>query len=300
MNNADETQCKQIIPKSIPEIYFPTDIFTTSHSDNYMDAANCLAADFFHPKFKEFCAVFRHPPILHRKLWEWAFIYEHLNRQNCLGSGNRGLGFGVGEERLPSLFASQGTHILATDAPPAVSDSGWKETGQHASGREVLYYKDLIERADFEARIAFEEADMNRIGPHLSGFDFCWSACCFEHLGSIRLGLDFVRNSVKTLRAGGVAVHTTELNISSNDKTVEEGGTVLFRKSDLDQLAAELIEDGNTVISLPIAVGSSYIDHLVDVPPFEGNPHLKLRLGEFVTTSVGIVVVRGDMSSKAI
>lgn len=275
------------------EIYHPSGIFTSKLSDDYMDAANCLAMDFFHPLFKDFCRAFKHPPIFHRKLWEWAFIYEHLKRSRVLQVGSRGLGFGVGEERLPAFFASMGIDVLATDAPQGAADDGWKETGQHAGAREVLYHADLIDEVGFKERVTFEEANMNDIGEHLQNFDFCWSACCFEHLGSIRQGLDFVHNSLKTLKLGGVAVHTTELNITSDTRTVETGGTVLFRKSDLELLRAELVESGHIVHDLPIRPGVSYIDHLIDVPPFRGDPHLKMRLGEFVTTSVGFVVSRG-------
>src|SRR5215469_5473246 len=42
---------------------------------------------------------------------------EHLRRAGTLRSGMRGLCFGVGMEKLPSLFASLGVHITATDAP---------------------------------------------------------------------------------------------------------------------------------------------------------------------------------------
>ena len=37
-------------------------------------------------------------------------------------------------------------------------------------------------------------------------FDFVWSACAFEHLGSILNGLEFVVNSVKCLKPGGVVL----------------------------------------------------------------------------------------------
>lgn len=272
----------------------PGAVFAGSIAGNYMSSANCLASDFFHPRFAEFCVAYKHRVQLHRKLWEWAFIYHHLNDAGVLADGKRGLGFGVGQERLPAFFASKGATVVATDAPSGVADSGWKETGQHSDALEDLFHRDLVEEDEFRSHVTFEPADMNNISPHLTDFDFCWSACCFEHLGSIQHGLDFVCNSIKSIRPGGIAVHTTELNLSSDDETVETGGTVLFRRRDFDALKSRLRQDGHIVKDLPIKLGLSYIDHLVDVPPYRDEPHLKTALGRFVMTSAGIVIRRGD------
>ena len=135
---------------------------------------------------------------------------------------------------------------------------------------------------------------MNAIPDHLKEFDFCWSSCALEHLGSLQHGCDFIINSVeKTLKIGGVACHTTELNLTSDTETLEHPETVLYRKSDLQRLCATLVERGHIVEPLCIEPGDLLPDYLVDVPPFSGDPHLKLMLGQFATTSVGIVMRRG-------
>ena len=74
----------------------------------------------------------------------------------------------------------------------------------------------------------------------LRGFDFTWSSCAFEHLGNLAAGCDFVVEQMRCLAPGGVAVHTTELNVSSDDRTVESGATVLYRRRDIEDLAARL------------------------------------------------------------
>ena len=56
----------------------------------------------------------------------------------------------------------------------------------------------------------FRAVDMNDIPPDLRGFDFTWSSCALEHLGTLRAGADFVVEQMTCLRPGGVAVHTTE------------------------------------------------------------------------------------------
>jgi len=105
-----------------------------------------------------------------------------------------------------------------------------------------------------------------------------------------RLGL--IINSVeKTLKVGGVACHTTELNLSSNDVTVEEGLTVLYRR--LEQLVQLIIARGHHVHDLKIAPDSLAIDGYVDTPPFGPPVHLKLDLHNYTCTSVGLVIKRG-------
>jgi hypothetical protein len=135
---------------------------------------------------------------------------------------------------------------------------------------------------------------MNAIPADIGRFDFAWSCCCYEHLGTLEAGMRFVAESVdKCLKPGGIAVHTTELNLSSNDKTVSEGGTVIYRKRDFEELVQRLRASGHDVQPFVIAPDSHYLDGFVDVPPYTEDPHLKIELEGYVTTSAGIVVRRG-------
>jgi hypothetical protein len=106
--------------------------------------------------------------------------------------------------------------------------------------------------------------------------------------------MQFVVNSVeRTLKIGGTAVHTTEFNLSSNTDTVTEGDTVIYRKRDIEELVKRLEDRGHHVQPFRVAPDSHYLDSFVDVPPYTSNPHLKLQLGKFVATSVGLVITRG-------
>ena len=108
--------------------------------------------------------------------------------------------------------------------------------------------------------------------------------------------MDFVINSVeKCLRVGGIAVHTTELNLSSDEETVTEGVTVLYRRKDIAELLERLRARGHDVQPFLQAPDAHSLDFHVDVPPYSKEPHIKLRLEGFVTTSVGIVVRRGPI-----
>jgi SAM-dependent methyltransferase len=131
---------------------------------------------------------------------------------------------------------------------------------------------------------------MNDIPKDLKGFDFNWSSCSFEHLGSIEKGLKFLKKQLKTLKPGGWAVHTTEFNISSNDQTLDNCDTVIFRRRDLDNLAKELRSMGHFVEELDYSLGGLPEDFNVDVYPHTEEVHLKLQLNEYVVTSIGLIV----------
>lgn len=228
--------------------------------------------------------------IVHRKMWEWLFICAALDERDMLRPGRRGIGFGVGKEPLVSLFAARGCQVLATDLPPQDAEAaGWTGSGaEYAGGLAGLNEAGLCEPATFAERVMFREVDMNALPPDLGQFDFSWSSCAFEHLGSIDAGMNFVVAQMEVVRPGGVAVHTTEYNLSSDADTVETGGTVLFRRSDLEQLAGRLRGRGYR-ISLDLSEGDTPADHHVDVPPFS-DIHLRTVLDRFVTTSVALVV----------
>ena len=48
--------------------------------------------------------------------------------------------------------------------------------------------------------------------------------------------MDFVINSMRVLKPGGVAVHTTEFNLSSNDDTIEARDLCVYRRRDIELL----------------------------------------------------------------
>jgi hypothetical protein len=230
------------------------------------------------------------PAVWHRKQWEWVFVVHHLLKHGALKPGARGIGFGVGQESLPALFASLGCEVLATDAP--VDDGGWVETGQHSDSLDALRAPWIVDNAEFDRLVRHRAVDMNDIPDDLSGFDFTWSSCCFEHLGSLEAGMRFVERSVGLLRPGGIAVHTTEYNVGSNDETLSEGGTVIYRYRDIESLVDRLRAAGHSVVPFRVASYGHHLDGHVDAPPY-GSPHLKLELDKYVTTSVGVVAWNG-------
>lgn len=242
-------------------------------------------------RFLEWCEAlhlnFRH----HRKWWEFAWIAQALTQHGCLAPGRRGVGFGVGKEPLASYFAKVGCSILATDAP-LEQEKGWATANEHASELSALNERGICDDATFVERVTFRPVDMNRIPADITGYDFCWSACAFEHLGSLDHGLAFVERSLDCLVPGGIAVHTTEFNLSSDDATVEHPEIVVYRRRDIEAFAARLRAKGHR-IELNLNPGDRELDRYVDLPPYCQDPHVKLLLRGFVSTSIGLLVQKG-------
>lgn len=255
----------------------------------------CREEDFRQPWFRYWTWRIRSGLRYHRKLWEFMFICQGLWERGLLHPGARGLGFGVGGEPLPALFAAHGCEILGTDlGSDGAQVLGWIETSQHANEKETMRRSAICPDDLFDQLVSFQACDMNNIPPELTGFDFCWSSCAFEHLGSIEKGLTFVEKSIDCLKPGGWAIHTTEYNLFSNDATVDNSGTVLFRRCDFEALAARLTEKGHRIAPLSFEPGDGLIDNHIDIAPYCDEPSLKIALLGFATTSFGIVVQRAD------
>jgi SAM-dependent methyltransferase len=192
-----------------------------------------------------------------------------------------------------------------TDLDPAQARGmGWMETGQHTTSIEMGFHANLVSREGFIDRVEIIYVDMNAIPDALKGYDFCWSLCSLEHLGSIDRGLDFIENSLRTLRPGGVAVHTTEFNYLNDNETIDNWATVLFQQRHFESLSARLAAKGHWVAPLDFDIGDGPMDRFVDLPPYfhdlagkpaqwaAQGPHLKLMLDGFAATCFGLIIVK--------
>lgn len=259
----------------------------------------CTGSQIREAAFGKWCAALDVVPAAHRKIWEFCFILAALEAQGILGPGSRGLGFGIGQEPLPAVFAKWGMNITATDAPMDVEAThGWATSGQHATGLEALNRPTIVPFKTLRERVEFRFVDMNAIPGDLHSYDFCWSSCALEHLGSLEHGLRFVEESLRTLRPGGCAVHTTEFNLTSNDATLESPSLSLYRKRDIEAVASRITAAGHCVLPLNFFPGYMEVDEHIDLPPY-ALPHLKLDLAQYVTTSFGLVVRKGGLERNS-
>ena len=263
----------------------------------------CKYADFLTPSYREIESNLKlrtifswHSSSKHdyanRKFWEWCEISRALEESNMLKEGVSGLGFAVGTEPLASYFASRGCSILATDLHEEMSNKGWLDRNEHAGSLDKIYFGDFIKRVEFDTKVSFQPADMRTLDGINNKYDFLWSSCALEHLGSIQNGINFIENSLKLLKPGGVAVHTTEFNVSSNNKTIEHGENVIYRQKDLVQLSTSLEIKGYVIPKIEFDVGSDIADLNPDVPPyFESDKHhIKLKIGDYIATSFIMII----------
>lgn len=256
----------------------------------------CNQEDFEQPYFHKIARLlgFKCPKRYHRKLWEYVYITQVLEESGMLQEGKKGLGFAVGEEPLPSLFAAKGVDILATDLGLDGNTARmWAESSQNALGDiEKIFKPNIITKTLFDKKVRYMDLDMNRIPPNIGMFDFCWSSCAIEHVGGLELSKQFLKNMINVLKPGGIAVHTTEFNIWSNNDTEEKGYSVIYRRRDFEEIQEYMKKNGCEMI-LSFKRTQHDADKYIPFPPYPDDDirnHLNLLVGNYASTSFGLII----------
>lgn len=252
----------------------------------------CTQSQFDEPHYLAWCEAWRQPRIYKRKQWEFVYIWRVLQAHGLLSPGRMGIGFGVGKEPLAAMLAAYEVNVLATDMPGG--EQAWGVSNQHAAGVSQLRHEGICTREKLREHVLFRGVDMNAIPADLrqGQFDFAWSASALDHLGTLERGLDFIRASLECVKPGGVVVHTTEYNVSSESKTMEQGPVVLYRERDIRAFASEMQAAGHRM-TLNLARGDGPHDRFVDRPPYQSPIHLRMEIGGHITTSIGLTVTKG-------
>jgi SAM-dependent methyltransferase len=261
----------------------------------------CKKMDFHEPWYAEWSSVFGGPVLdrpeaYQRKAWEWAAILEALRSRGKLKMGNKGLGFAVGQEPLTSVFARYGIEVLASDLHHERQTGDWVSNNQFADSLEHLWKPLIVERELFDANVSFQPIDMSETENLPSDtYDFIWSSCALEHIGDLDDGLNFVVNTMRLLKPGGVAVHTTEYNIASNDDTITSGNMCIYRKRDLEKLDSMLRKLRCGMEQMDYNLGHHPDDLNYDEEPYgqNGYTHIKLKLLGHISTSCLIIAHKG-------
>lgn len=251
----------------------------------------CSAAQIQQPEYRAWAAVLHQSPRFHRKQWEHIVVLESARQAGVMERGHVAVGFGVGTEPLPAALASFGMRVLATDQP-VDGAAHWTVRNEHSATRAMLIKPEICSTEVFERLVSFRPVDMNSLPSDLGSHDLVWSSCVIEHLGSPGAGLDFVRRSSQLLRPGGVAVHTTELDLTPGISTVDYGNCALYRLDDLHGLQSELQAAGYIMDLNPYVAMEHPADRAI-APPFskgEESFHLKLGLYDSVTTSIALII----------
>ena len=245
------------------------------------------------PEYKNWLGEIREENKFNRKQWEHIYILQALRANSFLRDGLRGVGFGVGGEPLPAVMAKNGCSVVATEINiEKPNESGWVKDKSVTEQLLSLNKRGICEKDKFGELVTFRDVDMNHIPDDLNNFDFTWSSCALEHLGSLKYGEEFIFNSLKCLKAGGLAVHTTEYTLARK-KTVEYGTSVFYRKKDIVSLAKRLQNEGHE-INLNFFTGRSFLDWYIDFAPYRDTRHIKLIISKqwklLPVTSIGLVI----------
>lgn len=201
-------------------------------------ATDCIIDDFNTSWYKKWSKEMGYPPARHPKFWESAIIAESLKRGKFLKKGKRGIVFGAGSEQLVSVFANRKVFITATDQSPTSIEAKKWDNGQLSKNAESLFYKNIIDKEKFDNYVEYQHYDMNKYNPkYFNTYDFIWHNCVVGHIGSMKKSYAHLERSAKYLKDGGMLAFTTELNISSQDKTISENSdTIIWRLKDLLQM----------------------------------------------------------------
>lgn len=258
-----------------------------------IESQACSARQVMHPAYSEWAALLGELPRFHRKQWEHITILEVARQAGLVAPGGSALGFGVGSEPVPAALASLGLSVLATDQP-RVNAGHWTRRGEHADSLEPLSKPTIIHPARFRKLVQFRSVDMNDLPEDLGTHDLVWSACAIEHLGSPEQGLHFVRQSLRLLRPGGLAVHTTELDLTPGESTIDYGNCALYRPLDLQRFQQDVVAMGYAMTVNPYVPLEHPADRLIAPPMSVGKEsvHLKLALYDSITTSFVLVIRR--------
>jgi hypothetical protein len=276
-------------------------------SNQYLTSKLSTQNDLEAPWSRYWIHELKTPFRYHRKLWEFCFVLQVLYEHGMFGKS--GIGFACGNEPLASYLIAKGCNITAGDKPFSIDDNyqqKWISSCQYTKSADDLYHKNIVERSIFDNNFTLAYMDMNNLPSEINNkFDFCWSVCAIEHLGSIQLGFEFIKNSLKILRNGGISVHTTEFNLLSDHQTIDNWGTVLFTKDNFLKLEYDISQIGGGLYPFNFDKGDGLFDRYIDMPPYPNQiisginnslpelrlcPHIKLLLDGFPATCAGVII----------
>jgi hypothetical protein len=242
--------------------------------------------------FRYWMEQLRCAPRPHRKLWEYAVVLQALYEAGALSEGAKALGFGVGDEPLPSYLAGLGLNVVATDLPEAAQ-------------RERVLNPAFVPSEAFDTRVEVSNLDMRRLDDQtLRGFDACWSCSVVNALNTTEEAFDTLIGAMDVLRPGGVAVHTFDFAFF-DDQLFCPRGELAFVRSFLDRIADGLNGRGHCVSPHSFDLGAHPLDGYVDLGPHAvdgsdawsalwaedlGAPHLKLHHAGLLKTSYVLIV----------
>jgi SAM-dependent methyltransferase len=187
----------------------------------------CDAADWFKPELIDVITnELREVPRFHRKQWELAMILLALRERGKLHPDAVGLSMGGGVERILYALAPHIGSLIVTDLYDP--ESGWECAQTDDPVQFVHRHKPFpVDLANLQAL----RMDMRSLEFPDRSFDFCYSSCAVEHIGSWKDFAAHFDEVARVLKDDGVYVFTTEINYGS--ETIEDDHNFVFALPDL-------------------------------------------------------------------
>ncbi len=265
----------------------------------------CQGRHFQDPRFMHWAEVLGFDDFPQRKAWEFAAIMETALLGGVLAEGKTAIGFGVGTEPITAALAAHGVRVTATDLPSSGdTTSEWAASLQHAASIDQLRFPGICNDEILNELVSFVPVDMNDLPETVTAdsYDFVWSSCVIEHLGTPKLGFDFVLKSAELLAPGGMMIHTTEYELTNKEITQDYGHCAVYRAADFLELAQQFRELGfavNIDLGISLAMPEERWISSFEIPGayesgYEEPAHLRLVIGDSISTSFAITVRRGS------
>jgi SAM-dependent methyltransferase len=193
----------------------------------------CDAADWFRPEVPEIinCEL-RETPRFHRKQWEFAMIFLALRQRGLLKSDKVGLSMGGGRERLLYALAQHIKQLVVTDI--YASQTSWDCA--RTNDPETFIRSNKPFPVD-DTKFKVLRMDMRDLQFPDQTFDFCYSSCAIEHIGTHTDFLRHLNEVARVLKDDGIYVMTTE--VQYGDITIHDQNNYIFSPDYLTELLSE-------------------------------------------------------------
>jgi SAM-dependent methyltransferase len=234
----------------------------------------------------------------YRKYWEVAMTARAFGDLGVLRDDARVLGVGAGHEATVYWLTTKVGQVVATDLYEA--DDAWSETDSSA---DMLTDPGRFWDGEWDPdRLEVRHMDALELEFPDDSFDAVFSSSSIEHFG----GFDEIRQSVeeiyRVLRPGGVAALATEFKIQGSGHGWP--GVFLFDEAALratvfDGLWWDPATPLGTSVSqetlrAPVDLQEALAEPRAQVQVWSQYPHLVLRQGPYLFTSVHVAMVKSS------
>ena len=265
----------------------------------------CDTADWFDNEFNSIVInELKEQPRLHRKQWEFAMIFLALRKLGFLEADKTGLSMGGGTERVLYSIAKHVKKLFVTDLYD--ENTSW-DCARTLNPDDLI--KNNMPSEITTNNITALKMDMRSLDFEDNTFDFCYSSCAFEHIGSFDDFGQHLDEVYRCLKPEGVYVFTTELQLGNT--TIQDKNNYIFSPGILQIIIenAKLSPEINPDVSLTDIVSNyslpSNISRLcsddessITAKIMNDYPHTILLRGQYPFTSIQIILRKKKDTSK--